>query len=94
LGVVANASATPPTAATGARAIEAAALVTKQSVDAQQAFHDARKQWAQDNLAPAAAVYNAAVLADTAAKALVVDLTGKMEAAKEACKVAAFGMAQ
>jgi hypothetical protein len=59
LGTVA---ATSPTvvAATGARAVEAAALVTKESVEAQQAFHDARSAWAADNLEPAARVYNAA----------------------------------
>lgn len=41
--------------ATGARAVLAAALKTKESVEAQQAFHDDRVEWATDNLAPAKA---------------------------------------
>lgn len=92
LGVVANVSAS--TAATGARAVLAAALKTKESVEAQQAFHDSRKEWADDNLAPAAAVYNAAVGAKAMAEAAIATTRARMEAAKQACKVAAFGMAQ
>lgn len=38
--------------ATGARAVLDAAAATKKSVDAQQAFHDARADWAADNLLP------------------------------------------
>lgn len=91
LGVVATSL---PTAATGARAVLAAALKTKESVEAQQAFHDSRKEWADDNLAPAAAVYNAAVGAKAMAEAAIATTRARMEAAKQACKVAAFGMAQ
>lgn len=80
--------------ATGARAVLDAATKTKESVEAQQAFHDSRAEWAEDNLAPAALVYNAAVAADTAAKAAVIAARSKMEDAKDACKVAAFGAAQ
>lgn len=50
LGV--NANATTGQAATGARAVLAAALVAKTSVEEQQKFHDARQQWALDNLTP------------------------------------------
>jgi hypothetical protein len=85
---------TAEVAATGARAVLLAAEKTKASVDAQQAFHDSRAEWADDNLAPAALVYAAAQAADAAAKAAVDDARAKMEAAKSACKVAAFGMAQ
>jgi hypothetical protein len=53
----------PPAAATGAKAVLAAALKTKESVLAQQDFHDARMAWAEDNLEPADQVYNRAVMA-------------------------------
>ena len=82
------------TPATGARAVLAAALKTKESVLAQQLFHDAREAWANDNLAPAAAVYTAANMAKAAAQAAIDSTTIKMQMAKKACKVAAFGMAQ
>jgi hypothetical protein len=57
-------NATPPvetSAATGARAVLAAALATKESVDAQQEFHNARAAWAADNLRPVAEEYNSEV---------------------------------
>lgn len=45
-------------------------------------------------MTPAKTVYDALVTADADAKQAVIDATAKMNAAKEACKVAAFGMAQ
>jgi hypothetical protein len=47
--------------ATGARAVLAAALATKESVEAQQAFHDAREDWASDNLMPVQMIYDGLV---------------------------------
>lgn len=91
---VAGVAPAADTPATGARAVLAAALKTKESVLAQQAFHDAREAWANDNLEPAAAVYNAAVMAKAAAQAEIDSTTIKMQMAKASCKVAAFGMAQ
>lgn len=44
--------------ATGARAVLAAATATKESVEAQQAFHDAREDWASDNLLPVQMIYD------------------------------------
>lgn len=47
--------------ATGAHAVLRAALVAKASVDKQQEFHEARAQWAADNLAPVEKIYNGLV---------------------------------
>jgi hypothetical protein len=81
-------------AATGARAVLAAATVAKDSVAQQQAFHTARMEWARDNRTPVAAQYNALVnrrddLQDDFDKA-----TAALAMAKTQCKVAAFKMAQ
>jgi hypothetical protein len=97
LAVAANASAVPPVvaaAATGARAVLDAAAATKASVEAQQAFHDARADWAADNLAPVATE-----LADVKAHQAALDLEvaaaeTKFDNARKACKVAAFEGAQ
>ena len=62
LGV--NAAVGPPVVvATGARAVLAAALVAKTSVEEQQKFHDARQEWADDNLKPIKKAYDEAVQA-------------------------------
>jgi hypothetical protein len=81
-------------AATGAQAVLAAATLAKEGIEAQQAFHDARLQWAEDTRAPALA---AKVAAEGEVAALLIELGlagDRLEAAKAACKVAAFKMAQ
>jgi len=82
------------TAATGAWAVLEAAQVAVDSVAEQQKFHDERWHWATDVLAPLTKTYQAAVLADTNAKAAVVKATERLKATAAACKVAAFGVAQ
>lgn len=81
-------------AATGAYAIRDAAEVTKQSIDEQQAFHDARVKWAEEMRGPATAAYTKADTALKAADAAVVAATTRLAEAKAACKVAAFQAAQ
>jgi len=78
------------TPATGARAVLAAALETKTSIEAQQAFHTSRQTWADDNLAPEATVYNALVAAKAAIDTKVTDAETRLTQAKNDCKVAAF----
>jgi len=78
----------------GARAVLAAALVAKTSVEEQQKFHDARQHWAEDNLKPLADAYNQAVGAEAALSAQVTAATDALAAAKDACKVQAFDLAQ
>jgi len=80
--------------ATGARAVLAAAEVAKASVDAQQAFHDARVQWASDNLAPVQDALDAATDRVNDLKARMDAASDMLDAAREACKSAAFASAQ
>ena len=91
LAVAANPSAIPPVAAaTGARAVLDAAAATKASVEAQQAFHDARADWAADNLAPVATALAAAKAAKAGLDAQVTAMEARFDEARKACKVAAF----
>jgi hypothetical protein len=80
--------------ATGARAVLAAATVAKESVDAQQAFHDARVEWATDALAPAAAKLALATGIEAGLSAKVDAAQAVLDAARDACKSAAFAAAQ
>jgi len=87
-------AATNDDAATGAQAVLAAATLAKEGIEQQQAFHDARLAWAVDTRAPALAAHAAAE--GNVAK-LVIELAlaaDRLQAAKAACKVAAFKMAQ
>lgn len=49
---VAAVGSTPASDATGARAVRDAANAARDSVNAQQAFHNERVEWALDNLTP------------------------------------------
>lgn len=80
--------------ATGARAVLAAATVAKESVDAQQAFHDARVEWAADALAPATAKLELATEIEAALKDEMDAAEAVLDAARDACKSAAFAAAQ
>jgi hypothetical protein len=80
--------------ATGARAVLAAATVAKESVDAQQAFHDARVEWAADALAPATAKLELATGIEAALKDEMDAAEAVLDAARDACKSAAFAAAQ
>jgi len=80
--------------ATGARAVLAAATVAKESVDAQQAFHDARVDWATDALAPAALKLQLATEVEAALKEKMDAAEAVLDAARDACKSAAFAAAQ
>jgi len=84
----------PDEPVTGARAVYAAALKAEQAVSAQQAFHDAREQWALDNLTPVRTRYNALVAAEAELKTQLDAAEERLAMAKTACKVAAFKMAQ
>lgn len=85
---------TPAVDATGARAVLAAALVTKESVEAQQEFHDARVHWAEDSRAPKALQLAQAEELEADLQAAHDAAEAKFDAAREACKVAAFEKAQ
>jgi hypothetical protein len=78
------------TPATGARAVYLAAKDTKANVDAQQAFHDARAQWAADAFTPINLIKEG--LEDRKAEVdKKVEAQGeRLLAAKQACKVRAF----
>lgn len=90
-----SSSGTPVvTAATGAQAVLEAATVTKESVDAQQEFHDARAQWAMDNRAPALATLNDETMKMNKLKDMRDAALEKFDDAREACKSAAFQAAQ
>jgi len=84
----------PAVAATGARAVLAAATATKNSIDEQQAFHDQRADWAADALKVPAAK----LMAMKARQSELNDMVDKAEArfddAREACKRAGFEAAQ
>jgi len=71
----------------------AAALATKESVDAQQAFHDARELWALKNFEPVRDEYNKAVAARDGLKAKMDAAEGAFERARAACKERAFDKA-
>jgi hypothetical protein len=82
------------TAATGARAVLDAAAATKASVEAQQAFHDARADWAADNLLPLQQELDKLKAKKLAVDGMVVDAEARFDAAREQCKRAAFLAAQ
>lgn len=77
-------------AATGARAVYLAAKDTKANVDAQQAFHDARAEWAADAFTPIDLIKTG--LDDRLAEVNKQLATAgeRLLAAKNACKVRAF----
>jgi hypothetical protein len=91
---VAAVGATPDQPATGARAVRDAALVAKESIDAQQEFHDARSAWAADNLAPVATIYNALVAEEAGLQGQIDLAVERLDGAREQCKRAAFEFAQ
>jgi hypothetical protein len=80
--------------ATGARAVAYAAAKTKDSVDAQQAFHDARLSWAEDQLTPVAEEKAALALKKADVDGMVTMAEAVLLAAKDQCKKAAFLQAQ
>jgi len=90
----AAANGDPEVPATGARAVLAAATVAKESVDAQQAFHDARQDWAADALAPAALKLELATQIEADLKDKMDAAEAVLDAARDACKSAAFAAAQ
>jgi len=98
LGTAFVAATTNPVAAakpaTGARAVLAAAKLTKDSVEAQQKFHDARAKWALDNFTP----MNTQLLDEEAEKAAldkkILEGQERLDRARENCKRAAFEKAQ
>lgn len=81
-------------AATGAKGVLAAALETKESIEAQQAFHAARLDWANDNLAPQKKIFDGLTSEIAGLDAEIIKAQDRLDAAKEACKVAAFKFAQ
>lgn len=81
-------------AATGAYAVLRAARAAEASIKAQQEFHDARAQWALDNLTPLADVYDAAEEKNNALAKEIEEAEARLAAAKAACKRAAFATAQ
>lgn len=80
--------------ATGARAVAAAALVTKESVEAQQKFHDAREHWAEDNRLPALTELNEAKAKLALTAGLMAKAEEEFDNARDACKKEAFLEAQ
>lgn len=92
--VAATADLGPVDNSAGARAVLAAAQATEASVNAQQAFHDAREQWAQDNLTPAETALNGVKAMKAAVDDDVAEWTERLRLATEACKSAAFHRAQ
>jgi hypothetical protein len=89
--VAQNIAAVP---ATGARAVLAAALATKESVEAQQAFHDAREQWALDNFTPVKDLYDGLVAEQDKLDLQVEAAEEAFDRARDACKVEGFERAQ
>jgi hypothetical protein len=92
VAAVAGGAAEQP--ATGARAVLAAALVAKESIDAQQEFHDARSAWAADNLALVAKIFNALTAEEADLQGQIDAAQERLDGAREACKSAAFKFAQ
>lgn len=80
--------------ATGAYAVRDAALAVKESVDKQQAFHDARLAWGQSLLTPLETTFNDAQQAVDTVDANILVAEAMLGAAKEACKREAFKTAQ
>lgn len=68
--------------ATGARAVLRAADAVKESVEKQQAFHDARQDWAEDILAPLQTTFNDAQAAFNLVSGQVDTATDELAAAK------------
>lgn len=89
-----GASAVAAVAATGARAVRDAAAAAKDSVEAQQAFHDEREEWAHDNLKPVEAAYNQATNLKNMLDGMVQEAEDRYNAARKQCKVEAFEEAQ
>lgn len=85
---------TPEVPATGARAVLRAAEAAKASVEAQQAFHDARVAWALDALEPIKTQWDGLAAQMAAVTGKITQATDMLDSAKEACKVAAFLGAQ
>lgn len=71
-----------------------AALAVKESVDKQQAFHDARLAWGQSLLTPLETTFNDAQLAVNTVEANILIAEAMLGAAKDACKREAFKTAQ
>jgi len=81
-------------AATGENAVWAAAQEVQTNVAAQTAFHAARVAWATDNRAPALAKWQAATTLVGTLTGDVASALTALGAAKDACKVAAYELAQ
>jgi len=89
-----GASAVAAVAATGARAVLDAAAAAKDSVEAQQAFHNERMEWAEDNLKPAKKAWEDATAMKNMLDGMVTDAEDRYDNAREQCKREAFEEAQ
>jgi len=91
---VAAVGSTPATDATGVRAVRDAANAARDSVAAQQAFHNERVEWALDNLTPVKTAWENATGMKSMLDDAVTEAEDRYDNARKQCKRAAFEDAQ